>query len=79
MGQPLALTLAHTFLVLFCQYLDTLPKGAKMRLNENAQPEGSRIPAAWKDERGDGRCRSGRDKVWIVSDVVLAVKVSEPC
>jgi hypothetical protein len=75
LGQPLALALAQTFIVLFSHYLDDLPTGLNIHLDESFQPDGTRIPAEWKDERGDGRCRSGRDKVWIVSVVVLAVKV----
>jgi hypothetical protein len=33
------------------------------------------MPEAWRTDRGDGRARGGRDRVWVVADVVLAIKV----
>lgn len=51
----------------------------RIELAPDVQPEGTRIPDAWIDvmgEGGDGRGRGGRDRVWIVADVVLAIKVS---
>ncbi|TYJ57637.1 hypothetical protein B9479_001719 [Cryptococcus floricola] len=82
LGQPFALTAAHSFIAHFSRHLSTA--NATLRLSPEAQPPGSTIPDSWKSEDGgDGRLRGGRDKVWIVADVVLAVKgglwvVAEP-
>ncbi|WVQ71060.1 hypothetical protein IAR50_000585 [Cryptococcus sp. DSM 104548] len=82
LGQPLALTAAHTFLAYFSRHFGT--SEATLRLAPEAQTLRSAIPESWKSEDGsDGRLRGRRDKVWIVADVVLAVKgglwvVAEP-
>lgn len=46
-----------------------------LNLAPDAQPEATRMPDVWKTDRGDGRARGGRDRVWVVADVVLAIKV----
>ncbi|WVR05800.1 hypothetical protein IAU60_002825 [Kwoniella sp. DSM 27419] len=76
LGQPFALTIAHTFLVLFCRHLDKMEEmGRKLELACDAQPEGTAMPKAWATEDGcDGRARGGRDRLWVVADVVLAIK-----
>jgi hypothetical protein len=47
-----------------------------VRLVPDASAPECRMPPLWAGSGGDGRAREGRDKVWIVADVVLAVKVS---
>lgn len=74
LGQPLALTLAHTFLFYLLKHLDDGYKCRQLVIREEAKAEGCRMPENWLGPEGDGRARSGRDRVWIVSDVVLAVK-----
>lgn len=69
----MALTVAHTFLVLLFQHLHK--HHLKLVLAPDAQPPDSVIPKEWLTN-GDGRLRSGRDKVWFVSDVTLYIKVS---
>jgi cytochrome P450 len=78
LGQPFALTVVHTFLVLLFRHLHTAsPKisDVKICLATESQPLEDRVPLDW-DIIGDGRGRQGRDKVGVVADVVLAVKVS---
>lgn len=93
LGQPLALTVAHTFLILLYRHLaqpsdgsstktdsgtdtdNSTPPRLSLHLAPDAQPEGTRMPEAWRTDRGDGRARGGRDRVWVVADVVLAIKV----
>lgn len=74
LGQPLALTLAHTFLFYLLEHLDDGHKCRQLFIREEAKAEDCRMPENWLGPKGDGRARSGRDRVWIVSDVVLAVK-----
>lgn len=51
------------------------PGPLRVHLAPDAQPEETRMPDAWRTDRGDGRARGGRDRVWAVADVVLAIKV----
>ncbi|WWC58540.1 uncharacterized protein I303_101083 [Kwoniella dejecticola CBS 10117] len=94
MGQPFALTVTHTFLILFSRYLDVIESGQSESESDSrrntpkkhlefafdAQPEGTAIPPEWvtgKSLHGgghDGRAREGRDKSWVVAEVVLAIK-----
>lgn len=46
-----------------------------IELAPDAQPTGTKMPESWINN-GDGRGRGGRERVWIVADVVLAIKVS---
>lgn len=49
-----------------------------IQLALDAQPPETVLPKRWMTSEGsDGRTRGGRDRVWIVADVVLAVKVSK--
>lgn len=49
-----------------------------IQLALDAQPPKSLLPKEWMTSEGsDGRTRGGRDRVWIVADVVLAIKVSK--
>ncbi|KAL7422863.1 Protein kinase alk2 [Cryptotrichosporon argae] len=72
LGQPLALTVAHTFLTQWVHHMGH--SRTQSRLATEAQPAGTRMPAEWATPHGQGRARGGRDRVWIVADVVLAVK-----
>ncbi|WWC66441.1 uncharacterized protein I206_100343 [Kwoniella pini CBS 10737] len=76
LGQPFALTVIHTFLVLFSRHLDKLADQKKnLEFAFDAQPEGTAMPSCWKSiEGGDGRARQGIDRMWVVADVVLAIK-----
>lgn len=48
------------------------------QLAPDAQPPETALPKEWMTlEGGDGRARGGRDRVWIVADVVLAIKVNK--
>lgn len=51
-------------------------KRHRITLVPGANAVDSRMPPAWRGAEGDGRAREGRDRVWVVADVVLAVKVS---
>ncbi|WVW82196.1 hypothetical protein I302_104202 [Kwoniella bestiolae CBS 10118] len=76
MGQPFALTVTHTFLILLSRHLDKLQSEHKdMRFAFDVQPQGTAIPSAWTTKEGcDGRARGGKDRMWVVADVVLAIK-----
>ncbi|KAK8865776.1 hypothetical protein IAR55_000923 [Kwoniella newhampshirensis] len=80
LGQPFALTATHAFLVLLARHLRMLESegagGAEsLVLAHDAQPMDTVMPEAWKTPGGnDGRAREGRDTMWVVADVVLAIK-----
>ncbi|ORY21852.1 cytochrome P450 [Naematelia encephala] len=83
LGQPFALTLVHTFLILLFRHLDSLGSDRgenessgsfQLQLAVDAQPAETRMPESWKGKEGDGRARDGRDRVWIMGDVILTVK-----
>jgi len=78
LGQPFALTAAHTFLVLLFQHLDEESARCQadigLRLVPEAQTAGCRMPESWKTAAGDGRARSARDRVWVAGDVILTIK-----
>nr|KIR48835.1 cytochrome P450 monooxygenase pc-2 [Cryptococcus bacillisporus CA1280] len=79
LGQPFALTITHTFLVYFFRHIahvDTLAgQNTTIQLALDAQPPETVLPKEWMTSEGsDGRTRGGRDRVWIVADVVLAIK-----
>ncbi|WVQ97197.1 hypothetical protein IAU59_004307 [Kwoniella sp. CBS 9459] len=77
LGQPFALTVTNTFLILLCRHLDkmTAKHNLSLQLAFDAQPAGTTIPDAWTTAEGsDGRARGGRDRMWVVADVVLAIK-----
>ncbi|WRT64043.1 uncharacterized protein IL334_000971 [Kwoniella shivajii] len=76
LGQPLALTLTHIFLILFCRHLDKMEEqGKQLKFAFDAQPEGTTMPSTWRTPEGsDGRARDGKDEMWVVADVVLAIK-----
>lgn len=71
------MTAAMTFLVQLTHMLRAPGQTPlKFVLDLDAQPPETRMPSAWKSsEGGDGRARHGRDRVWIVAEVVLAIKV----
>ncbi|OXG31027.1 cytochrome P450 monooxygenase pc-2 [Cryptococcus neoformans Ze90-1] len=79
LGQSLALTITHTFLVYFFRHIarvgTLVGQNITTQLAPDAQPPETALPKEWMTlEGGDGRARGGRDRVWIVADVVLAVK-----
>ncbi|OCF41408.1 cytochrome P450 monooxygenase pc-2 [Kwoniella heveanensis CBS 569] len=79
LGQPFALTVTNTFLILLCRHLDRIHQehGLSLQIAFDAQPAGTGLPEAWKTAEGsDGRARTGRDRMWVVADVVLAIRVS---
>ncbi|WVQ62299.1 uncharacterized protein L199_000438 [Kwoniella botswanensis] len=76
LGQPFALTVTHTFLILFSRHLEKLSsEGKKLNFAFDSQPEDTSIPSLWTTVDGcDGRARGGKDRMWVVADVVLAIK-----
>lgn len=59
--------------------MDTLAgQNTTIQLALDAQPPETVLPKEWMTSEGsDGRTRGGRDRVWIVADVVLAIKVNK--
>ncbi|KIR30411.1 cytochrome P450 monooxygenase pc-2 [Cryptococcus deuterogattii LA55] len=79
LGQPFALTITHTFLVYFFRHIahvgTLVGQNTTIQLALDAQPPKTLLPKEWMTSEGsDGRTRGGRDRVWIVADVVLAIK-----
>ncbi|WWC86142.1 uncharacterized protein L201_001014 [Kwoniella dendrophila CBS 6074] len=76
LGQPFALTVINTFLILLSRHLDDMEKAGKsLQFALDAQPQGTAMPLSWQTIEGsDGRARDGRDRMWVVADVVLAIK-----
>jgi hypothetical protein len=77
LGQPFAMTAAMTFLVHLTHMLRAPGQTPlKLVLAPDAQAPETRMPDSWRSPTdGDGRARQGRDRVWVVAEVVLAVKV----
>lgn len=76
------MAITHTFLVYFFRHIahvgTLVGHNTTVQLALDAQPPETVLPKEWMTpEGGDGRARGGRDKVWIVADVVLAIKVNK--
>ncbi|WWD18044.1 hypothetical protein CI109_102491 [Kwoniella shandongensis] len=79
LGQSFALTAIQTFLVLLSRQMDRVDHAGEgkgsLKLVFDAQSTKNRIPDGWTEHAThDGRARGGRDRMWVVADVVLAIK-----